>query len=247
MEDAEKERVLVIEDEHHIAEGIKLNLSMQGYEVIIAHDGIQGLETWREWKPDLVILDIMLPMIDGFSVLRSIRKENEKLPVLILSAKSSVEDKVKGLRCGVDDYLAKPFDLEEFLLRVKRLLARKSWYVGNYSNKFKKKEFYSGSSYRFGDNAIDFTTRTARCMAGDIILTEQETKLLKVFIANRGTPISRGKLLEVGWGYSSETSTRTVDNFMVRFRKYFEKNPKKPRFFKSRRSVGYIFEHGSDM
>ncbi len=244
MEYAEKERVLVIEDEHHIAEGIKLNLSMQGYDVSIAHDGIQGLDTWREWKPDLIVLDIMLPMIDGFSVLRTIRNEDEKIPVLILSAKSSVDDKVKGLRCGVDDYLAKPFDLEEFLLRVKRLLAKKSWYVKHPSSE--KNEFYSGNSYRFGDNFVDFTTCRADCAAGNIILTDQEVKLLKVFIANRGTPVSRGKLLEVGWGYSSETSTRTVDNFMVRFRKYFEKNPKKPVYFKSRRSVGYIFEHDSD-
>ncbi|HKK91090.1 MAG TPA: response regulator transcription factor [Desulfobacteraceae bacterium] len=243
MENAEKERILVIEDEEHIAEGIKLNLAIQGYTVALACDGVTGLEKWREWKPGLIVLDIMLPMIDGFSVLRTIRKEDERIPVLILSARGSSEDKVKGLRFGVDDYLAKPFDLDEFLLRVQRLLARRSWNARDGEEKTGDKKLFSGESYTFGPNHVDFTTCTARCQAGTITLTEQEMKLFKVFIANRGRPVSRTTLLNVGWGYSKETSTRTVDNFMVRFRKYFEKDPKNPRFFKSRRSVGYIFDH----
>lgn len=128
MEAAEKERILVIEDEVHIADGIRLNLSIQGYEVAIASDGIEGLEKWRKWNPDLIVLDIMLPMIDGFSILKTIRQEDEKIPVLILSARGDTKDKIKGLRYGVDDYLSKPFDLEEFLLRVERLLTKKGWY-----------------------------------------------------------------------------------------------------------------------
>ncbi|MEA1969960.1 MAG: response regulator transcription factor [Thermodesulfobacteriota bacterium] len=243
MEDAEKERILVIEDEEHIAEGIKLNLSLQGYSVSIACDGFEGLEAWRSWRPDLIVLDIMLPMIDGFSVLRTIRHEDEKIPVLILSARGSSEDKVKGLRFGVDDYLAKPFDLDEFLLRVHRLLARKSWYRKDNQDDDKENNFFTGDSYSFGTNHVDFITCIAKCSAGTITLTEQEVKLLKVFIANRGKPVSRETLLKAGWGYSSEITTRTVDNFMVRFRKYFEKNPKKPLFFKSRRSFGYIFDY----
>lgn len=243
MEDAEKKRILVIEDERHIAEGIKLNLNMQGYGVKIAPDGIAGLDLWRQWNPDLIILDIMLPMIDGLSVLRTIRKEDEKLPVLILSAKGSAEDRVMGLRCGVDDYLAKPFDLDEFLLRVDRLIARKSWYVGENSSSGPEESSFSGEFYTFGDNRVNFITCQAESMAGNIALTEQEIKLLKVFIANRGKPVSRQKLLAAGWGYSSDTTTRTVDNFMVRFRKYFEVDSKNPVYFKSRRSVGYIFDH----
>jgi DNA-binding response OmpR family regulator len=243
MEDAEKKRILVVEDEEHIAEGIKLNLTMQGYGVRIAPDGIAGLDLWRKWSPDLIVLDIMLPMIDGLSVLRSIRNEDEKLPVLILSAKGSAEDRVQGLRCGVDDYLAKPFDLDEFLLRVERLLARKSWYVEETPSPGPEEPPFPGETYRFGDNLVNFTTCQAESMAGTITLTEQEIKLLKVFIANRGKPVAREKLLEAGWGYSGTTTTRTVDNFMVRFRKYFEKNSKKPVYFKSRRSVGYIFDH----
>ncbi len=243
MEDAEKKRILVIEDEQHIAEGIKLNLNMQGYGVRIAPDGVTGLDLWRQWHPDLIILDIMLPMIDGLTVLKRIRSEDEKLPVLILSAKGSAEDRVRGLRCGVDDYLAKPFDLDEFLLRVDRLLARTSWYADEPPAEGDKDLPFPGETYTFGENQVNFITCEARSMSGTIALTEQEIKLLKVFIANRGRPVSRQKLLAAGWGYSSSTTTRTVDNFMVRFRKYFEADSKNPIYFKSRRSVGYIFDH----
>jgi len=243
MEAAEKKRILVIEDEVHIADGIRLNLSIQGYRVKIAVDGIDGLEQWRSWEPDLIILDIMLPMIDGFSILKTIRQKDEKIPVLILSARGDTEDKVKGLRYGVDDYLSKPFDLEEFLLRVKRLIKKKTWYEDDQKGGQREYKIFDGSHYDFGDNHIDFITFKARCAAGEIILTEQEIVLLKIFIENKGKPLSRELLLAAGWGYSRDTSTRTVDNFIVRFRKYFEKQPKKPVYFISRRSVGYIFDH----
>ncbi len=243
MEAVEKKRILVIEDEVHIADGIRLNLSIQGYKVQISSDGIDGLEKWRSWDPDLIILDIMLPMIDGFSILKTIRKKDDKIPILILSARGDTKDKVKGLRYGVDDYLAKPFDLEEFLLRVERLLKKKTWYEDNDKEEDSQSSIFDGKEYHFGDNYIDFITSKARCVAGVIILTEQEIVLLKLFIANKGKPLSRKVLLSAGWGYSSDTSTRTVDNFIVRFRKYFEKKPKKPIHFISRRSVGYVFEH----
>jgi len=128
MEAPEKKRILVIEDEARIAEGLRLNLSLAGYAVSVAPDGIDGLEKWRAWQPDLIVLDIMLPMIDGFSILKTIRQKDEKIPVLILSARGDTSDKVRGLRYGVDDYLAKPFDLEEFLLRVERLIQKTTWY-----------------------------------------------------------------------------------------------------------------------
>ena len=243
MEAAEKERILVIEDELHIAEGIRLNLSFKGYEVEIASDGISGLEKWRAWQPDLIILDIMLPMIDGFSILKTIRTEDEKIPVLILSARGDTKDKVKGLRYGVDDYLSKPFDLEEFLLRVDRLLKKKTWYEKEDDQMDESRyAMFDGDRYQFGDNYIDFVTSKARCASGEIVLTEQETVLLKLFIAHKGRPLSRQALLAAGWGYSKDTSTRTVDNFIVRFRKYFEKEPKQPVHFISRRSVGYVFD-----
>lgn len=243
METSEKKRILVIEDEEHIAEGIRLNLDLQGFKVKIAQDGIEGLDKWRAWKPDLIILDIMLPMIDGFSILKTIRQEDEKIPVLILSAKGDAKDKVRGLKYGVDDYLSKPFDLEEFLLRVERLLTKKSWYEDDKEGEKSIYQVFKGSEYDFGENHIDFITFKAQCHAGEIILTEQEVVLLKLFIANKGKPLSRETLLTAGWGYSKDTSTRTVDNFIVRFRKYFEKQPKYPVYFISRRSVGYVFDH----
>jgi two-component system alkaline phosphatase synthesis response regulator PhoP len=245
VEKIEKKRILLVEDESHIAEGLKLNLALQGYDVMIAPDGVSGLDQWRKWQPDLIILDIMLPGIDGLSVLQSIRLENEWIPILILSAKSAIDDKVKGLSYGVDDYLVKPFDLEELLLRVERLLTHASWYRKN-GDSNGIESFSSERTYTFGGNRIDFELSVAYCKRGEICLTEQEVKLLKLFIANKGKPISRSKILGIGWGYTGSMATRTVDNFMVRFRKYFEDDPKKPVYFKSLRSVGYIFDHNSN-
>jgi len=239
MNTSPKKRILVIEDENHIAEGLKLNLSLQGYDVSVADNGNAGLKAWKAWQPDLIVLDIMLPGIDGLSVLRSIRLEDERIPILILSAKAATDYKVKGLSYGVDDYLTKPFSLEEFLLRVERLLTRLSWYEENAAGI--AGDDLEKNIHTFGNNRIDFSTLVARGQKGDIQLTGQEAKLLKLFIQNPGKPLTRQKLLEIGWGYTRGTTTRTVDNFIVRFRKYFEKNPKKPVHFKSLRSVGYVF------
>ncbi len=230
--------ILIVEDDKHIAEGLRLNLALQGYDVIVASDGVAGLNHWKARRPDLMILDIMLPGIDGLSILQSIRLEDERMPVLILSAKGDPLDRVKGLSLGGDDYLPKPFNLEELLLRVERLLKRGGWNKENGAPVWPPIE-----TYRFGDNNIDFTTNTATCQIGEIVLTEQEAKVLKLFIAHRGKPLSRDVLLQIGWGYSRKTSTRTVDNFIVRFRKYFEEDPKQPVYFKSLRSIGYLFDH----
>jgi two-component system alkaline phosphatase synthesis response regulator PhoP len=240
MQDSVKKRILIIEDENHIAEGLKLNLSLQGYEVDIAPNGVSGLQKWKTGQPHLIVLDIMLPGIDGLSILRSIRLVDERLPILIISAKGSSEDRVRGLSYGVDDYLAKPFNLEEFLLRVERLLARVSWTAGTGSN---LQPAGLSRTYAFGGNRIDFGDSTADCRAGRITLTEQEVKLLKLFIANQGKPLTRKQLLEIGWGYTGVIATRTVDNFIVRLRKYFEDDPHQPVYFRSLRSVGYIFDH----
>jgi DNA-binding response OmpR family regulator len=232
-------RILIIEDDRHIAEGLKLNLGLQGYEVIVARDGVGGLQEWKRLEPDLIVLDIMLPGIDGLAILQHIRLEDEKIPILILSAKSDTEDKIKGLAYGVDDYLSKPFNLEEFLLRVERLLTRSAWSQGNAVPDGAGQAL---KTYRFGGNLIDFLALTADCKFGKISLTEQEVKLLKLFFTHPAKPLSRKKLLELAWGYTHKTSTRTVDNFIVRFRKYFEANPRKPVFFKSVRSIGYLFD-----
>lgn len=236
-----KKRILLIEDDRHIADGLQLNLTLQGFAVRIAGNGIQGLQFWKEWQPHLIILDVMLPGMDGLEVLEHIRLADKYIPILILSAKATMDDKIKGLSQGVDDYLTKPFNLEELLLRVERLLVR-SIRPKEPDSKQKSGDLTTSSSFSFGNNKIDFITSTAQCQKGLINLTEQEIKLLQLFIANRGQPLSRQILLEFGWGYSSQATSRTVDNFIVRFRKYFEKDPKNPRYFKSRRSIGYLFD-----
>ncbi len=236
-----KKRILIVEDDRHIAEGIELNLSMQGHEVRVAQNGIEGLEAWKQWCPHLIVLDLMLPGIDGMQILKNIRLEDERLPIIILSAKVEPSDKIDGFTDGVDDYLTKPFSLEEFLLRVNRLLTRDQWQ--REQGELVATELEKQSPYRFGENSIDFANGQADCRVGVVQLTEQEIKLLKLFIVNKGIPLSRSKLLEIGWGYVKGTSTRTVDNYIVRFRRYFEENPKKPKYFKSRRSLGYVFDH----
>jgi DNA-binding response OmpR family regulator len=241
MKLSEKRRILIVEDDRHIAEGLKLNLSLQGYEAAIADNGTEGLRMWKEWNPDLIVLDIMLPGLDGLAVLRHIRLKDERLPVLILSAKGDPDDRIRGFSAGVDDYLAKPFNLAEFLLRIDRLLTRSRW--GNEPPAAAASDPAGMACYAFGGNTIDFTTMTARTRQGTLALTEQEVKLLRLFIAHRGKPLTRKTLLEVGWGYTGQTTTRTVDIFVVRLRKYFEEDPQNPVYFRSLRSVGYLFDH----
>ena len=228
-------RILVVEDEVHIAEGLRLNLTLQGYFVELASTGAEAINAWNHHRADLVLLDIMLPGIDGLSVLESIRLQDERVPVLILSARGASEDRVKGLSTGADDYLPKPFNLDELLLRIERLLARASWAPPETRDELPK-------FYVFGDNRIDFSTAEAQCRQGRVRLTDQELKLLKLFVHFQGQPLSRHKILQVGWGYSGRMTTRTVDNFIVRFRKYFEIDPRHPRHFKSLRAVGYLFD-----
>jgi DNA-binding response OmpR family regulator len=242
MKREERKRILIVEDDRHIAEGLKLNLSLKGCESVVAGSGTEGLRMWKEWNPDLIVLDIMLPGLDGLSVLRHIRLEDERIPVLILSAKGTPDDRIRGFSCGVDDYLAKPFRLEEFLLRIDRLLTRSSW-GRDRSRNGEPPTPAEVRRYAFGGNTIDFDTLTATCRQGVIHLTDQEARLLKLFIFNRGKSLSRKVLLEVGWGYSGVTTTRTVDIFIVRLRRYFEEDPQNPVFFRSVRSVGYLFDH----
>ena len=186
-------RILVIEDDEHIAEGIKLNLILKGYEVNLALDGIAGLHAWEELRPDLIVLDIMLPGIDGLSILRTIRLEDDGIPILILSAKGDSQDVINGFIQGVDDYLAKPFNLDEFLLRVDRLLLRASRQNAARAQAPER-------IYHFGDNWIDFGALSAGGPRGKINLTEQEARLLRLLIAHKGKPVTRGMMLEIALG-----------------------------------------------
>lgn len=225
-------RILLVEDEESLAKGLLFNLKEEGYVASWARDGLQAIEFFESEPFDLIILDIMLPYRDGFEIAQQIREKSPRMPILMLTAKTGIQDRVKGLEIGADDYLTKPFHLRELLLRIEGMLKRKSWYKAIEGD---------AAIYRFGDNEINFGTMTGHTGKQEIQLTLQEARLLKYLIEHKNTVVSRKKLLEEVWNISFEIETRTVDNFIVRLRKYFEPDPAKPIYFKSVRSVGYMF------
>jgi DNA-binding response OmpR family regulator len=228
-------KILLVEDEESLAKGLEYNLSEEGYQVDIAKDGKQAIEMFDKKNYDLVVLDIMLPYKNGFEVAEHIRNKNPQMPILMLTARTSVDDRVKGLEIGADDYITKPFHLKELLLRIEGMLRRKSWYIKSVS---------SNPVYQFGKNEINF--ENLRCKDGkhEFQLTHFEAILMKYLIENKGRIISRKELLENVWNLNPEVETRTVDIFISRLRKYFEDDPSNPVYIKSVRGSGYIFEPG---
>lgn len=228
-----KPHVLLIEDESHIAQTIQLNFELEDYAVTCANDGKQALQLFKSQKFDAVVLDIMLPEIDGLSLCELFRDSDKSIPILILSARSSQEDKIEGLKLGADDYLAKPFNLEELLLRVKNLLKRN----GNFT--IDKHEI---PAYSFGTFQVNFLTYEASGLSGKkFLLNKKELLLLKLLIERKNEVVSRDEILEKIWDTDANPTTRTIDNYILAFRKYFEINPKEPRYFHSIRGVGYKF------
>lgn len=223
-------RILLVEDEENIRENVKLNLELEGYEVVDVGDGKQALKYTNEQHFDLLILDVMLPELDGYQICEQVRLTNLEVPIIFLTAKDTFDDRVAGLKKGADDYLVKPFNLEELLLRVKRLLQRST-----------KAPEVSNESYTFGQNKANFITYQASGINGDITLTKKEAMLLKLLIDRKGEVVSRQQILQSVWGYDVFPSTRTIDNFILSFRKYFERDPRNPEFFISVRGVGYKF------
>lgn len=227
-------KILIIEDESHISEGLRFNLKLTGHDPKVAAHGIEAFKIMANWYPDLIVLDLMMPKMDGMAFLKELRKTDQMLPVIVLSAKFETKDKIQCFSSGVDDYLSKPFDLEEFLLRVNRLLERSSWIKLD-------PQTQSDSIYYFGENRVDFSKNEAFNGQEFLTLTLQEARLLKFFLTHPNQALERKDILEMCWGYDGDMSTRTLDNFIVRFRKYFEKDPKNPAHFKSLRSIGYQF------
>lgn len=226
-------RILIAEDERPLRNGLRLNLEMEGYQVIEAEDGPKALEVLRSHKLDLAILDVMLPGIDGFTICKTTRLEGNRVPILFLTAKGSSADRVEGLRIGGDDYLSKPFNLEELILRVQKLIVRRE--VG--SSNLAELE-----TYAFGPNSIDFRSYRIKDKDGvERELTRKESMLLKLLVSKMDEVVSREEILETVWGYDVFPSTRTIDNFISTFRKYFEPNPRQPIYFFSVRGVGYKF------
>ena len=222
--------LLLVEDEPHIAQGLIYNLEEEGYRVTHVNSGEEALVLLSRNSYALMVLDLMLPGIDGLEVCDHLRKLGNQIPILMLTARGSEQDRVTGLSAGADDYLAKPFNLKEFLLRVASLLRRSNW------NSDRDKHLYS-----FGANRIDLETHQAQTAHGTIPLTELEMRILQLFFDKEGKVLSRAELLKQVWGMSPETETRTLDNFVVRLRKYFETNPAKPIHFRTVRGRGYRF------
>ncbi|MFM8371207.1 MAG: response regulator transcription factor [Bacteroidota bacterium] len=224
-------RILLVEDEDSIRDAVRLNLELDGYEVVCTGNGKKAVELIRGQHFDLLLLDVMLPEMDGFSITEQVRLTNPDVPILLLTAKDTAQDRITGLKKGADDYLTKPFHLEELQLRVSKLLQRSQRARGE-----------GPSSSEFGGNKINFETYEAVTFRGEeITLTKKEAMLLKLLIDRRNEVVSRQQILQSVWGYDVYPSTRTIDNFILAFRKYFEEEPREPRFFHSIRGVGYKF------
>ncbi len=225
--------VLLVEDEENLHDALKLNLELEGYEITSAFDGHEALKKVQEEYFDLIIMDVMLPGVDGISVTESIRLQNNEVPILILSAKNTSADRVAGLKKGADDYLTKPFNLEELLLRVQKLIEK---------NKKMQDKDSVGDTYTFGKNTIDFRAQEVLTRRGERIqISKKEAMLLKLLIENKNEVVPREKILQSVWGYNVYPTTRTIDNFILGFRKYFEEDSRNPQFFHSVRGVGYKY------
>jgi DNA-binding response OmpR family regulator len=221
--------ILVVEDEPHIAQGIIFNLEQEGFEVRHVETGEAALQALDAQRIDLVVLDLMLPDMSGLEVCREVRRGWPELPILMLTALSREQDRIAGLAEGADDYLTKPFSLDEFLLRVRAILRRTG------------RQTEPSTRVRFGANEVDLATGEAQTRHGEITLTELEVRMLRTFLEYKGMVLSRAALLQEVWGVSPDTETRTLDNFIVRMRRYFEPDPTQPVHFLTVRGRGYRF------
>ena len=229
-----EKRILLVEDEEHLIDVIKLNLELENYIVKVAEDGKKAIDLWESQRFDLILIDVMLPNVDGLTVCETIRLKDSEIPILILSAKGSSSDRVLGLKAGADDYLLKPFNLEELLLRIQILIKK--------GDKLRKKRPDMREDVRFGNNYVNFTTYQFNGINNQKgYLTAREIQLIKLLIERKNEVVSRDTILELIWGVDVYPSTRTIDNYLLNFRKYFEKDPKSPIYFQSVRGIGYKF------
>jgi len=224
--------ILLVEDEENLHESLKMNLGLEGYDVVSAFDGKMALQKMKDEYFDLIILDIMLPELDGMTVLETMRINKVDSPVLILSARNTSADRITGLRKGADDYLTKPFALEELLLRVEKLIRKSK----------KQPTSAADSTYRFGGHSINFKSQEAVLKSGETVeLSKKEAMLLQLLIEHANEVVTRETILRTVWGYNVFPTTRTIDNFLLNLRKHFEEDSRNPRYFHSVRGVGYKF------
>ena len=233
-------KLLIIEDERHLAEGLRFNLEAEGYEALAVGDGESGLLHAADGGFDAIVLDVMLPGVDGFEVARTLRERHDYTPILMLTALGRPDDVIRGFESGADDYLPKPFDLNVFVARVKGLLRRSQW--------AKRTEEAAPASdiVNINGREIDFEKLELRTEDEVINLTLMEMKLLRFLMDNRGRPVSRKEILEDVWGLQHDTDTRAIDNFIVRLRRYLEEEPNNPQLLLTVRGVGYRFAAEGD-
>ena len=229
--------ILLVEDETHIAQGLIFNLEAEGYQVTHAETGADAIKAFAQERFDLVVLDLMLPDSHGLDLCRRMRATSSRLPILILTALGEDQHRIKGLQEGADDYLAKPFNLDEFMLRVQGMLKRSAWYQPNFDKEV---------IYQFGGNRVDLKNLEAETTSESVRLTELEGRMLETFFANENQTLTRAELLKSVWGMAEDTETRTLDNFIVRLRKYFEEDPANPKHFLTVRGRGYRFIRSPD-
>ncbi|NOT47047.1 MAG: response regulator transcription factor [Acidobacteria bacterium] len=228
-------KILIVEDEAHIADGLRFNIEAEGYEAEIAADGEAGLARAEAGSFDAVVLDVMLPGVDGFEVAAALRAKQDYTPILMLTARGRPEDVLKGFEAGADDYLPKPFDLEIFLARLNGLLRRREW------SRRETTTDRVGDTFEINGKTIDFANLELRSGDETIHLTMMEIKLLRYLIEHEGQTVSRKTILEDVWGLQEDTDTRAIDNFIVRLRKYLEDKPNDPQIVRTVRGVGYKF------
>ncbi|MGD9588382.1 MAG: response regulator transcription factor [Pyrinomonadaceae bacterium] len=228
-------KILIIEDEAHIADGLRYNVEAEGHEAEIAPDGESGLELAGTGLFDAVVLDVMLPGIDGFEVARRLRESSNYVPILMLTARGRPEDVLKGFEAGTDDYLPKPFELDIFLARLNGMLRRREW------TRRETTRARLGDTVEINGKTIDFANLELRSGDETIHLTMMEIKLLRYLIEHEGQTVSRSTILEDVWGLQEDTDTRAIDNFIVRLRKYLEDQPNEPQIVRTVRGVGYKF------
>jgi DNA-binding response OmpR family regulator len=225
-------KILLVEDELNIARPLQFNLEQEGYTVHTTPSGKKAMALIGQEPFDLIILDLMLEEIDGFEVARQVRQYNQKLPILMLTARSAIQDRIHGFKLGADDYVTKPFHLKELLLRVARMIERTGWYESNED---------MPPQITVAGHTVDLEKLSAKGPRGPLQLTTLEAKLLQALVAQPNRVLSRSELLKQVWEYHSNVESRTVDNFIVRLRKYFEEEPDQPRHFISLRGKGYMY------
>ncbi len=234
-------KVLVVEDEQHLAEGLKFNLEAEGYATEVVESGEAALDLLSRTPPefDLVVLDVMLPGKNGFEVVSELRTAGQFVPVLMLTARNRPEDVLQGFTAGADDYLAKPFELAILVARIRGLLRRHSWLSMRTVPQVPVQS--ADDRFSFSGKTIDFDSMELRAEGRTLQLTLMEANLLRYLIKYQGKAVSRKSMLEDVWGVHEDTDTRAIDNFIVRLRRYIEKEPGKPRHVLSVRGVGYRF------